>query len=353
MTLPPEEVILKGAAAWNKWQEENKFPPHFARPSWYECRDERGMQIKGRNELDFSGIHLTNASVHLAFAEGLNMRNAEVVGCHFEEGDFSRADFSNTTFVNTKFNKTILTDAVFEGATFINCNLNRVNLVNADFRLKEIRETVVYGISAWDLKTDPAMKQSRLVIEKSYELYSDLIASGKIPMMVDDIEMAQFVYYLSSHKNMRNMINILNSKGVLLLGKFKDGGLERLYSLMDWFKARNYTPMLFDFERPNSLDYTETVITMAGLAKFIVADLSGGSVPQELYATLSSFQKPVIVYSDQPAYSMFKDIKRKNRFSFEIVFSDEKDLYAKMEHSVKEAELGHAQLAHDLIDSHG
>ena len=172
-------------------------------------------------------------------------------------------------------------------------------------------------------------------------------------MMVDDIEMAQFVYYLSSHKNMRNMINILNSKGVLLLGKFKDGGLERLYSLMDWFKTRNYTPMLFDFERPNSLDYTETVITMAGLAKFIVADLSGGSVPQELYATLSSFQKPVIVYSDQPAYSMFKDIKRKNRFSFEIVFSDEKDLYAKMEHSVKEAELGHAQLAHDLIDSHG
>ena len=29
MTLPPEEVILKGAAAWNKWQEENKFPPHL------------------------------------------------------------------------------------------------------------------------------------------------------------------------------------------------------------------------------------------------------------------------------------------------------------------------------------
>jgi hypothetical protein len=211
----------------------------------------------------------------------------------------------------------------------------------------------VYGISAWDLKTDPAMKQSRLVIEKSYELYSDIIASGKIPMMVDDIEMAQFVYYLSSHKNMRNMINILNSKGVLLLGKFKDGGLERLYKLMDWFKARNYTPMLFDFDRPNNLDYTETVITMAGLSKFIVADLSGGSVPQELYATLSSFQKPVIVYSDQPAYSMFKDIKRKNRFSYEIVFADEKDLYEKMENSVKEAELSHTQIAHELIDSHG
>lgn len=353
MTPTPEEVILKGAAAWNKWQDENKQSVHFARPSWYECRDERGMQIKGRNELDFSGIHLTNASIHLAFAEGLNLRGAEIVGCHFEEGDFSRADFSNTTFANTKFNKTILTDANFSGATFVNCNLNRVNLVNADFRLKEIRETVVYGISAWDLKTSPEMIQSRLVIEKSYELHSDIVASGKIPMMVDDIEMAQFVYYLSSHKNMRNMINILNSRGVLLLGKFKDGGLERLYQLMDWFKARNYMPMLFDFDRPNSMDYTETVVTMAGLSKFIVADLSGGSVPQELHATLSSFQKPVIVYSDQPAYSMFKDIKRKNRFSFEIVFTGEKDLYEKMGESVKEAEQGYAQIARELIDSHG
>jgi hypothetical protein len=90
MTPTPEEVILKGAAAWNKWQAENRQSVHFARPSWYECRDENGRQIKGANELDFSGIHLNNVSVHLAFAEGLNLRGAEIVGCRFEEGDFSR-----------------------------------------------------------------------------------------------------------------------------------------------------------------------------------------------------------------------------------------------------------------------
>ena len=100
-------------------------------------------------------------------------------------------------------------------------------------------------------------------------------ARGQIPLMVDDIEMAQFVYYLSSHKKMRNMINILNSKGELLLGQFKDGGLERLYKLRDWLKARNYTPMIFDFDRHANLDYTETVITVAGLSKFILADLTG------------------------------------------------------------------------------
>ncbi len=334
-------------------RRKTKTPVSFAKPFWYESRDQQGRMIKGANSVDFSGIQMNNVSIFNAFAEGLNVQNATITGCHFEEGDFSRANFSNTIFINTKFNKTILTDASFNGATFINCNLNRANLANADFSLKEIRETVVYGISAWDLKTTPEMKQSKLVIEKSYELYSDIIASGRIPMMVDDIEMAQFVYYLSSHKKMRNMINILNSKGVLLLGQFRDGGLERLYKLMDWLKERNYTPMLFDFDRPENLDYTETVITMAGLSKFILADLSGGSVPQELHATLTNFEKPVIAYSNQPAYSMFKDLKRKNRFSFDFVFTDEQDLYAKMDTYIKEAEKGHIQIAHDLVDSHG
>ena len=352
MSADYEQLILQGADVWNKWQQENKSSLHFARPYWYDSRNAMGMQVKGGNKVNFSGIHLTNASIHAAFAEGLNISNAQITGCHFEEGDFSRANFSGTTFIDTKFNKTILTDANFFGATFINCNLNRVNLVNANFCLKEIRETIVYGISAWDMETSPDMKQSRLVIEKSYELYSDIIASGRIPMMVDDIEIAQFVHYLSKHKNMRNLLNGLNSKGVLLLGQFKDGGLERLYKLIDWLKVKNYMPMLFDFDRPGSLDYTETVLTMAGLSKFIIADLSGGSVPQELHATLTNFQKPVIVYSQKEPYSMFKDLKRKNPHAFDFVYEDENDFYDKLEPLLKKAEDGHAQIIHELAETY-
>jgi hypothetical protein len=352
MTQNPEQVIVQGAVAWNKWQEQNKSPVHFARPHWYDCRNANGIQVKGRNKLDFSGMHLANASIQHAFSEGLNFRNAKIVDCHFEEGDFSRADFSGTTFMNTKFNKTIFTDSVFAGSAFHNCNLNRVNLANANFCVKEIVETVVYGVSAWDLKTNDEMKQSNLIIEKTYELYSDIIARGQIPLMVDDIELAQFVYYLSRHKKMRNMINILNSKGALLLGQFKDGGLDRLYKLRDWLKARNYIPMIFDFDRPDSLDYTETVITMAGLSKVIFADLSGESVPQELHATMTNFQKPVITYSQKGAYSMFKDLKRKNPYAFELEYTDEQDLFSKMENTLKDVERSHLQIIQGLAETY-
>jgi len=348
MSDSPEEIILQGSAVSNKWCSKNKGPQFFSKPNWYDCPNETGTQIKEENRVNFNRIIFTDVSIHNAFAEGLHINNAIITNCHFEEGDFSRADFSNSTFRNTKFNKTILTDANFDGASFINCNLNRVNLTNARFCLDEIRETVVYGISAWDLHTCDKMKQSKLIIERTYELYSDFIESGKIPMMADNIELAQFIYYLSDHKKMRETINILNNKGILLLGQFKDGGIERLYKLREWLLERNYSPMIFDFIRPDNMDFTETIITMAGLSKIIIADLSGGSVPHELHATLTNFQKPLIAFYKEEAYSLIADLKRKNPFVFEIKMKDDSDLLAKIPLQLKQAEKGHAKIVRQL-----
>lgn len=333
-----ELLITQGADKWNAWATGNKTALSFNRPQWYNSTH------KGGNTVDLSEIRLERAHIHDAFAEGVRFGNATVVGCRFEEGDFSRAYFGRTEFIDTVFNKTILTDASFAGATFRNCNLNRVNLAGADFRVEEITETVVYGVAAWDLVTDDEMKQSRLVIEKTYELYSDIIAGGRIPLMVDDIELAQFVYYLSSHKKMRDIINVLNSRGVLLLGRFGGGGLDRLYRLSDWLRERNYMPMIFDFERPDSANTTETVLTMAGLSKFLIADLSGPSVPQELHATMTNFWKPVIVYSEKKPYAMYADLAEKSFFTKEIVYSTESQLFAKLAKALPAAERAYAKL---------
>jgi uncharacterized protein YjbI with pentapeptide repeats len=255
----------------------------------------------------------------------------------FEEGDFSRANFSGATFRSTTFNKTILTGADFDNATFINCNLNRVNLVEAKFRVKEITETVVYGIAAWDLKTSDEMIQSKLVIEKTHQLYSDLISQGKIPMMVDDIELAQFVYYLSNHKKMRDTLNILNDRGVLLLGQFDNGGLERLYSIREWLQRKGYMAMIFDFARPDNLSLTDTALTMAGLSKFVVVDLSGPSVPAELEAILK-IRKPVLAFG-RP-YALFPDLADKT--SLVTIKGDDSNLLEDLENKLPEMERLHS-----------
>jgi len=335
--------------SWEEWKREKKTSDIsldlFNRPHWVG-------RFKGGNPFDFSGLELTGVSIFAAFAEGLTIKNAIFKDVVIEEGDFSRANFSGSTFINTRFNKTILSDACFDGAVFVNCNLNRVNLSDANFSVKEIRETVVYGISSWGLNVSEDSIQSKLIIEKTYGFYSDFLKNKRIPMMVDNIELAQFVYYLTDHKKMRDTINILNDKGVLLLGKFKHGGLERLYNLRQWFSDRNYMPMIFDFDRPDGMDFTETIVTMAGLSKLIVTDLSGDSVPHELHAILSTFTKPVIAYHDGNPYSMVRDLKRKNAYFQEISYDGtEQDLLNQLPDAVNNADKDNKEIILELANN--
>lgn len=71
-----------------------------------------------------------------------------------------------------------------------------------------------------------------------------------------------------------------------------------------------YLPIIFDFDRPEDRDYTETVKTLVGLSRFVIVDLSGPSVPQELYATVPHFKIPFvpIVETGRKPYSMVADL---------------------------------------------
>jgi hypothetical protein len=51
----------------------------------------------------------------------------------------------------------------------------------------------------------------------------------------------------------------------------------------------DYLPMLFDFEQPSNQSTMETVSTLAGMARFIIADLTGAkSVLRELWDIIPS-----------------------------------------------------------------
>ncbi len=63
-------------------------------------------------------------------------------------------------------------------------------------------------------------------------------------------------------------------------------------------------------KRPTDLNYTETIKTLVGLARFVIVDLSGPSVPQELYATVPHFKIPFvpILEEGRKKYAMFADL---------------------------------------------
>jgi len=128
---------------------------------------------------------------------------------------------------------------------------------------------------------------------------------------------------------MRDVINSLTARCVLILGRFNDGGIEVLQSVAAKLREMNYSPLIFDFDKPFDRDYTETIMILVGLSKFVVVDLSGPSVPQEIYAVVPHFDIPFIpiIEEGRKKYSLFQDIQKRYDWVLDPVeFRTKKDL---------------------------
>jgi len=72
--------------------------------------------------------------------------------------------------------------------------------------------------------------------------------------------------------------------------------------------------VLFDFDKPASRDVTETVSTLAHMARFIVADLTDPrSIPQELQAIVPNLPSvPIVplIHTSQTEYGVFEHFTR-------------------------------------------
>lgn len=161
----------------------------------------------------------------------------------------------------------------------------------------------LYGISVWDAKTD-GLTQENLVITPPRQP----------EITVDSIEVAQFIYLLLQNKNIRQVIDTISQKGVLILGRFTKERKAVLDAIRDRLRTLGFVPMMFDFERPKQRDFTETIKTLAGLSRFIIADITNPkSSPLELQATMPDYMIPFvpIIQEDEKPFSMFRDLKQK------------------------------------------
>lgn len=86
-----------------------------------------------------------------------------------------------------------------------------------------------------------------------------------------------------NNDRLRKVIQTITSKVVLILGRFTPERKAVLDALRDELRSCDYLPVLFDFEEPSNQTIDETVATLAGMARFVIADLTDAkSILQEL-----------------------------------------------------------------------
>jgi uncharacterized protein YjbI with pentapeptide repeats len=340
-------LIEKGVDAWNAWRRENRRENRDIRPdlrkaslggadlskadfceadfsgadlrkanlsgailTWATLSQQADLREADLREADLSGADLRRAKLNGADLRGAKLRRADLrggvdlCGADLREADLLGADMIGANLQEADLRAANLTAAYLGHANLQKADLRAANLAQAtlvqtDLTGADLTGCRIYGISAWDLKLEGA-KQQNLVITRETEP----------EITVDDIEVAQFVYLMLNNQKIRNVIDTITSKAVLILGRFTTERKKVLDGLRDELRKRNYLPILFDFELPAKQNITETVTLLARMARFIIADLTDpSSIPQELQAIIPSVRVPVkpLLLKGSSLYSMFKD----------------------------------------------
>jgi hypothetical protein len=145
---------------------------------------------------------------------------------------------------------------------------------------------------------------------------------GEPEITIDNIEVAQFVYLLLYNEKIRDVIDTIGRKGVLLLGRFTQGRIEILERLRDKLRNLGFVPIVFNFDKPETKDFTETVRLLCNLSHFVIVDITNPrSAPLELQATVPDYMIPFvpILQHGEEAFSMFVDLQRKYNWVLPVI----------------------------------
>jgi uncharacterized protein YjbI with pentapeptide repeats len=310
---------------WNRWREEN---PHLQVDlsgtdlSGADFRVVHSFKTIGSADfhgVDLSGADLSKANLFMGNLRGANLVGANFIGAYCARADFqganlNRANLNGTQFLSANLREADLRDALvrradltdvdISGAKLSGADLSRAILVDTNLEKADLTGCRIYGISAWDLKLDGAL-QDRLVITPSTK-------SNEIT--VSDLEVAQFIYLLVFSPKIRKVIDTVTSKVVLILGRFTQERKAVLDAIREALQQRDLVPVIFDFDKPTSRDLTETVRTLAHMARFIVADITDPkSIPQELTAIIPNLPSvPVqpLILNSECEYAMYEHWKQ-------------------------------------------
>jgi Pentapeptide repeats (8 copies) len=328
--MPNDEhitLLKKGVATWNA-ERNHPFPDlrgadlseanlsgaNLSMAQLHEA-DLSEANLSGANlsaanllEADLSGANLSGANLSQATFQGADLRwatllEADLGGANLSEADLRGANLSGANLTRAQLPEANLRGANLSGVNLSGANLQGATLLWTDLTAADLTGCRVHGVSAWSLKLERT-KQQNLVITRPNEP----------TVTVDNIEVAQFVYLLLHNEKIRDVIDTIGKKGVLLLGRFTGGRMAVLERLRDKLRELGYVPMVFNFDKPETKDFSETVRLLCNLSHFVIVDITNPrSAPLELQATVPDYMIPFvpILQDGEEPFAMFVDLQNK------------------------------------------
>jgi uncharacterized protein YjbI with pentapeptide repeats len=321
-------ILKQGVEIWNKWREEhnditvdlteaNLREADLTQPFTRVNLRKADLNWADLSKANLNGAELFGADLEEADLRGTNLSKANLSAAYLTSANLGGANLSGTSLGGADLIGANLSGANLSGAGLMSANLYRANLTGANLTGAELAIASlidtnltnanltgchVFGISVWNVDLEGAVQKDLVITD-----------DGEPEITVDNLEVAQFIYLLNN-QNIRNVIDTITSKVVLILGRFTPERKPVLDALRDELRKHNFSPVVFDFEPSASRNLTETVSLLANMSRFVIADLTDAkSIPQELQAIvphLPSVPIQPILQRDATEYAMFEHYER-------------------------------------------
>ncbi len=246
------------------------------------------------------------------------MSDAFLDGARLSHASLTSAILEGTRLIYADLESADLCDTDIRNCNLEGANLSLSKLVETRFHNTNLNGCWVYGASVWNVELDEETNQQGLIItpkppllpyEAREKLIRDIeglvseygdsrpswlrgkreIRPDEPEITVDDLAVAQFLYMLRNNKRMQVVIDAVCAKVVLILGNFGDKQKVVLDAIREELKGLDYVPVIFDFKVPGSRDTDETINFLAGMARFVIADVTNArSLPQDLKGVVES-----------------------------------------------------------------
>lgn len=375
------DILKKGVEAWNEWRSENPFERiDLSKANLSEANlvninfKEANLSNATLNGANLNHANLSRSILIDASLAGINLRNANIRRSNLRGANIMRSDLSGTDLIGAKLimadlrESTIanadlrwanltyanlswanlyganLTQADLWCAYFSGANLSKTDLRAADLSKSNLSSSIlveanlenaiivdcnVYGISAWGVRLEGSIQKDLIITRDDESLVT-----------VDNLEVAQFIYIFLHNKKIRQVIDTITSKVVLILGRFTPERKEILDTIKDELRIRGYLPVLFDFNKPKNRDLTETISILAHMAKFIIADITDAkAVPIELEHIVPLLPsvpvQPIIIHSEYE-YALIDHIMGFRSVLETYRYENQKELIASLKEKVIE-----------------
>lgn len=304
-------VLKKGVDVWNKWRKENPDAEIDLSDARFSGENLSGANLSRANlghailfNVNLTGAKLSKAILTKADLRAANLSSANLSGSYLIEANLVGTNLNRANLRRATLNSAQILFSDLSGADLREASLIHTSFISTIISGAKISRSLVYGINIWDLKGE-FKEQEELVITSPMEQ----------EITIDNVKVAQFVYLILNNKELRDVINTLTSKTVLILGRFS---IPERKAILDALrnKLREYDllPIVFDFDRPTDKDFTETIKTLAGISYFVIADITNPkSSPLELQATVPDYQIPFvpIIQEGESPFAMMVDLQKK------------------------------------------